>query len=548
METNRIINILIIIPARGGSKGIPQKNLRTLSGKPLLYYSIKTALNSRFKPDVYVSSDDEEIRMIARKFGAKIHCRNSELADDRTTLDPVIYNAYKEIVQENSKRYDLIVTMQPTSPLLKAASLDNAIEEFLKDEHTDTMISAREETHLSWRLENNGYVPNYKERVNRQYLPPTFPETGSFVICKASLLEESKKRIGKKINLYLLPTNEAIDIDTYEDWNLCEYLLKRKTVLFVLSGYSEIGLGHIYRGLVLANSILNHHLIFLMDNKSHLGYEKIKEQHYEVYMQESKDIVDDIKKLNSDIIINDILDTDAAYIKKLKALGLKVINFEDIGSGAKEADLVINALYPEREPLPNHHYGYLYFCPRDEFLFSGFKRVTPEVKHVLITMGGIDSNNLTYKALDAIYQSCQEKNIAISVILGMGYKQEQTVSRFSNIQVYRDIKTMSDFMLRADIIFTSAGRTVYEAACVGTPTIVLSQNEREMTHFFAQEKYGFLNLGLGIKVSGERIRQAFIGLVNDFSKRLEAHQLMLAGNVRDGKIRVINLIQNVIRE
>ena len=95
MSENIYHKILVIIPARGGSKGIPQKNLRSLNKKPLIYYSIKNALNSKFKPDVYVTSDNFEILTISKQLGAKTLKRNTKLSNDSVTLDPVIFNAFK---------------------------------------------------------------------------------------------------------------------------------------------------------------------------------------------------------------------------------------------------------------------------------------------------------------------------------------------------------------------------------------------------------------------------------------------------------------------
>jgi len=102
------MNILVVIPARGGSKGIPRKNLRLLAGKPLLFYSINNALKSRFDLDIFVSSEDDEILNTAQKFSAKTHKRNQSIADDKTTLDPVIYDCYIHAKQTEKKDYDLI--------------------------------------------------------------------------------------------------------------------------------------------------------------------------------------------------------------------------------------------------------------------------------------------------------------------------------------------------------------------------------------------------------------------------------------------------------
>ncbi len=135
--------------------------------------------------------------------------------------------------------------MQPTSPLLKVGSIDKAIEKMIYDKNIDTIISAKDDTHLSWKFKNGKYLPNYKKRVNRQYLTPTFTETGGFLITKKEVISENN-RIGKNVDLFVLKNGEEIDIDTYEDWNLCEYYLSRKHILFVVKGNNIIGLGHVY--------------------------------------------------------------------------------------------------------------------------------------------------------------------------------------------------------------------------------------------------------------------------------------------------------------
>ena len=190
------MNILAVIPARGGSKGIPRKNLRLLGAKPLLYYSINNALNSKFDLDVFVSSEDDEILNIAKKFGASIHKRTQTIAYDKTTLDPVIYDCFINAQQKKGKDYDLIITIQPTSPLLSSGSLDNAIEKMISNNNIETIIAAKDSTHLSWRKEDNQFKPNYTERVNRQYLASSYTETGAFLITRNSVISENN-RIGK---------------------------------------------------------------------------------------------------------------------------------------------------------------------------------------------------------------------------------------------------------------------------------------------------------------------------------------------------------------
>ena len=541
------MNILVVIPARGGSKGIPRKNLRLLGEKPLLYYSINNALNSKYNLDVFVSSDDDEILNTAQKFGAQIHKRDSNIADDKTTLDPVIYDCYIHTKQAENKDYDLIITMQPTSPLLSSSSLDKAISKILDDKNIDTIIAAKDATHLSWRSENNEFVPNYSERVNRQYLTPEFTETGAFLITRASVISRGN-RIGNNVDLALLSGGEEIDIDTYEDWSLCEYYLKRKHILFVVRGNSTVGLGHVYNTLLIANDILNHQITFLVDKDSKMAFNAIKAKNYPVLMQNAENILDDIKNIAPNIVVNDRLDTTEDFMKSLKKECYKVINFEDLGKGCEYADAVINAIYPEKHSVPSHYFGQDFFILRDEFILADEKIVKEKIQNILITFGGVDPNNYTEKVIKSINNYCVDNKIHINVVAGFGYDKYNTIKKYGNINVKRNISNISDYMLDADLIFTSAGRTVYEVASIGTPAIVLAQNEREMTHFFASSKYGFSNLGLGYNVTDEEILNEFIRLVESFEVREHMSSLMKKQDLKLGRKRVHKLIQDLIQD
>lgn len=539
------MNVLVIIPARGGSKGIPRKNLRSLAGKPLVYYSINQALASKNKPDVYVASDDQEILTIAKKIGAKVVGREKSDSNDSATLDPVIYNAYKKIEKIEKKTYDLIITLQPTSPLLSTKSLDLAIKKIKTNSKINTIISAKEDTHLTWRDENGKFTPNYKQRLNRQYLPATFKETGGFLITRSDSISSSS-RIGKNVELYVLSGKETIDIDSSEDWSLCEYYLRRKKLLLVVSGYSEIGLGHVYNTLLIANDLMEHEIVFLVDKKSQLAYEKIKQKNYEVYKQKETSIIKDIDNIDPDVVINDKLDNSMEYIKLLKSKGYKVINFEDLGEGASLADLTINAMYAEKQALPNHYFGHKYFVLRDEFLLGSQPNCRDLVKNILISFGGVDPNNYTEKVLSTIYDECLKRNIAIDVILGFGYKEHSTLKKYKKATIHNNVNDISNYMSRSDLIFTSAGRTTYEIASLSVPAIVLAQNKRELTHFFADNEHGFVNLGLGYKVNNEVLHKSFLSLLENFEGRKDMSQKMKECDLSKGRDRVATLIRNEI--
>ena len=153
------MKILAVIPARAGSKGIPNKNIRIIGGHPLIYYSIKNALKSKMITDVIVSTDSPEVKIIAEQMGAKIKWRDASLCGDAVTLDAVVADAVPI-----NEHWDYIVTMQPTSPTLRVITLDHAIE-YTVNNGLDTVISAINSPHLSWGEKDGKKIPNYKERL-----------------------------------------------------------------------------------------------------------------------------------------------------------------------------------------------------------------------------------------------------------------------------------------------------------------------------------------------------------------------------------------------
>lgn len=541
--------VLIVIPARGGSKGIPRKNLRSLNGAPLISYSISTAQALHERPLVVVSTDDDEISVVAEKQCAIVHRRPSELAVDATTLDPVIYDAVTSVEEELGHRFDLIVTMQPTSPLLRAASLDAAISRMLADPSIDTTISATNDTHLSWRREGDRFVPNYQKRVNRQFLPATYRETGGFLICRREVLTETS-RIGPNVVLHELDMPESIDIDSHADWGIVTHFLKRKKFLFVVTGHRKVGMGHVYNSLLIANDLAHHDVSFLVDADSKLAYDAISARNYPVHLQTGASIVDDIARFNPDVIVTDRLDTSVDYMVALRRIGSRLINVEDLGPGAALADVVINALYPVTDlgSGTRAHFGPSYATLRDEFLLTSVREPRAQVERVLLTFGGTDPGGFTFKVLDAIEDWSVERGIAIDVVTGLGFEEADHVEQRRHARLHKDVKAISTLMREADLAFTSAGRTLFELAALGTPAIILAQNDRELTHTFGSEANGFVNLGLGKHVSPGQILQAFQRLVIDSRFRLELRSRMLSVDLTQGRRNVARIVEEIANQ
>jgi len=215
---------LAVIPARGGSKGIPRKNVRLLNGKPLISYMIETALRCGLIDKVVVSTDSSEINRIAESADCAVLMRPVHLATGDIPLDPVIYHAMTAIEEREGAKYDVIITLQPTSPLLFAHSIDKALQHFFCS-NIDTLISVVPDQHLFWAKRDDEHFPLYEKRLNRQYLPMTYRETGGFVITHRKCITETS-RFGVNIDLFAVSATEAIDIDDEMDWRLAEMYIE----------------------------------------------------------------------------------------------------------------------------------------------------------------------------------------------------------------------------------------------------------------------------------------------------------------------------------
>lgn len=540
-----------VIPARGGSKGIPRKNLRPMAGKPLIYYSIYACLSSTEVDAVVVSTDDDEIALFAERFGAEVVCRDGSLSNDVATLDPVIKNAVERYEKEANKEFDVILTVQPTSPLITNTDIDDALSQF-KSSKVDTVLSVVDDRHLSWGVNDDGPTPLYAERVNRQQLPLSYKETGAIVICSRSVLDTGS-RIGTSVSLYVMDHDKSHDIDTLSDFYLCESLLARKKITFIVAGNHKVGLGHAYRTVMLANELVRNQIEFIFTEKNLLAKDYVSKFNYPIKVVPEGSLLDEIKSSSPDLVINDILDTDKSYIKKIKDLKIKVVNFEDLGTGIEYADLVFNALYPTQLPYSHVMSGADFFCLRDEFLHLPVTKKNQDINNVILCFGGVDEGNITLRSIKAISGICSQQNISITVILGLGYQYEGELKDYVSdltslsIEIVKGTPRISDYMLTADLALTSGGRTVFELAAMNVPTIVVCQNKRELTHKFATSENGVINLGYREYVDDEQIRSTFASVAMSQDMRNLMLEKAKSQDLTGGKKRVISMIEALMK-
>ena len=223
--------ILALIPARGGSKGIPRKNIRSFAGYPLIAWSIAAAMRSALVTRVVVSTDDEEIAAVARQWGAETpFLRPTELAQDKTTDLPVFEHALKFLEEIEEYLPDIVVQLRPTSPLRPKNMVDDAIRILLNHADADCVrgvVSAGQNPFKMWRfngedkplnplLEVEGIPEPYN--APRQILPPVYWQTGHIDAIRISTIAEKKSLTGNVIYPLVIDTKYTVDIDTLADW------------------------------------------------------------------------------------------------------------------------------------------------------------------------------------------------------------------------------------------------------------------------------------------------------------------------------------------
>lgn len=221
--------MIAIIPARGGSKGLPGKNIKSLAGKPLIAYTIDAALHSKYVTRVIVSTDDEEIAAISKQFGAEIpFFRPDYLASDSAkAIDNYNYTV-ERLSQESGELIEEIVILQPTSPLRVAADIDGAIEMF-KYKKADSVISYTQESHpVTWHKyldDENRFVNIFSDTIdNRQTSRTSYYPNGAVYVFRTKLLKE-EKYYSENSFCYVMPRNRSVDIDFIDDFKYAEFLL-----------------------------------------------------------------------------------------------------------------------------------------------------------------------------------------------------------------------------------------------------------------------------------------------------------------------------------
>jgi len=233
--------ILALITARGGSKSIPQKNIRLFLGNPLIAYTIKELKKSRYISRAIVSTDSDQIANISKDLGVEVpFLRPKELAEDFVQDFPVVRHALEWLSEKEGYAPDIIVHLRPTAPLRKSKHIDEAIEVLIQHPEADSVRSvylAPRHPLKMWKIENEELVPfipanvyKIKEAYNypRQKLPAAYVQNGSVDVIWAKTIIKKNSMSGDKIMPYVMDESDSVNVDTLVDFKLAEMIMKEK--------------------------------------------------------------------------------------------------------------------------------------------------------------------------------------------------------------------------------------------------------------------------------------------------------------------------------
>jgi spore coat polysaccharide biosynthesis predicted glycosyltransferase SpsG/CMP-N-acetylneuraminic acid synthetase len=532
----------VIIPAVKKNVAFTDDLVRKLGGRSLIQRAIDKALELASARDVYVVTDSEEIRLVAERSATQ------SFFDPRLRFSgPDLVPQLKGFLATMSGGYRDLMVIHPYAPLVSSGKIRDAYAKF-RAGGSDVLLAVKEERHRVFRTTDT----SLRDLMHDDRMQRVFTEIRAFQIMKATVARGQVRQ--PRLSPYFLD-DDAIEIASYRDWWICEKLLFRKRIVFRVIGNSTVGMGHIFRALTMAHEITDHEVIFVCDKDSRMAAVKLASYDYRLEVFSRGAITAGIIALAPDLVVNDMLATDTAYMRRLQSRGIPVANFEDLGPGAAVADIVINELYDY--PVidgTNILWGHPYFFVRDEFESATPHRFRQKVGALLITFGGTDSSDFTRKTLAVVAKYCAAQGIRIYIVTGEGYAHRTAIERLLAAPGYTHVEytfatgVMSSIMEKTDIAICSNGRTVYELARMNIPSIILAHHARENTHRFACAENGFVNLGLYRAGKTEKqVGIALARLVEDNAHRRELFDRVRRFQFRGNKQKVLRLLLGLLK-
>lgn len=493
--------IIGFVPARGGSKRIPRKNLAQVHGMPLVARTIRV-LKSAGCSRVIVSTDDDEIATVARLHGGEIDYRPEKLAADDATIGEVVL----EWLARND--VDVLVVAEPTCALLRATTVADAIE------HVESMaFGSVAAVHPNRQLLRDKHGRSVVARANSTHFgePDYYYETGLF-----AMKAEIGTFLPEPVEMMVVDEVDALDIDEYGDLARARAGGPPAMIEIRYIQGTEIGSGHMRRAHALARELEGHHVVRAVEDNAASG-------------------------TVPDLLVFDCLDVPPERIKAARELGVRhVVTFDNLASGGAVDLNFCELATPEYQMFANQRVGARFAILRPEFQGHAPRPVRNEGPYTIaLSFGGTDPTRMTHEVLDMLMTTVMPFDLRIVVVApplvdfnytlpdAAHYRNREPRANKITLDVKRE-PCMAEVFLNADLAITSNGLTVHEAAACFTPVIAVAVNDVEVTH---RNCPGVLYLGNGVgRVTGsmaslnDHVRDLLASPAERFSMARDAYE------------------------
>lgn len=556
---------------------MPYLNIKKLGPMPLIAYTLQACQKSRYIDRIIVSTDDDEVARIAESHGAQAPFRRPKsLSKDIPLIKPIIDHAVRYVEAEEGTAYDLVITLQATSPFRTHEQIDAALDRLVEGD-LDSVISVREVRALSWRSKDGALEPLFDKAGRRESLEPVFHEDGAICAMRRSVLE-APSRLGEKIGHVTMDKTSSLTIHDIHDFWLAERLVRMPRVVFRVDGGGKMGMGHVYRSLAIAGamrSVSNADICFLMDPEFAEGTQQVADAGFAVRLlapgnrTDTTAIVRAVQDYSPNIIINDQPFLDSDYLKSLARLGAATINLVDSLADIEDpraiASVIVATIQEDDVALANYYAGPAFAIVRENFRDKASERIKRDETSigslkVVLSFGGSDPQGITLKALEAMDEVMSDSRatgfdrpVEVTVVIGpaFGYGSELTalVDRLSiRPEVLRRVEHMAEVLVEADLILCSGGMTVFEIAALGRPGLVLCQNAKEAARMERFATHGSIRqLGLGTEITAATLAQEVRALLSRRDRRREMTEAGLRLVDAQGAGRVAEVLMQAER-
>lgn len=514
---------IAIIPARGGSKRIPKKNIKEFFHKPIIAYSIESALKSGLFKKVIVSTDDKEIAKIAKEYGADVpFLRPKHLSNDFTGTAAVINHTLKYL-EKRGETYQYICTIYATAPLLQTKYLVQGFHA-LKNSNAVNAFSATSmpfPIQRTFKLDDNGrcemFMPQYY-MSRSQDLEEAYQDAGQFYWKHHTRDNNSKnKMVFSEISIpIIIPRYLVQDIDTLEDWSRAEFMYEaiqklqiKENILFRADSSSTIGTGHIMRDLVLASQYKDANIIFATQELPNNINHKILDAKYSLEILQTnsfKELNTLIKKLNIETLVIDHYEIDKDFEQELKTSNpnLKIFVLDDTYKEhicdtllnhniCADASRYTNLVPPTCEILCGKEHTLL----RDEFYKEKRKlkkkKTDSKKKTLFISMGGADSSHINIEILKVLKKF---ENIQVDLLTTKANKNLKELQEYTQnkkwIHLHIDSTKVAKIMRKSDFAIISPSLIANEILFMGLDFLTIqtaTNNQNEMSVYLQKNGY-----------------------------------------------------------